>query len=183
MGLIYCTTNLIDNKKYIGKQWDDNKNYYLGSGVYLNRAIKKYGRQNFKKEILKDNITDFQELSYWEKYFINLFDAYNSQDYYNLTFGGDGESRIVSQETRNKMSESAKGKKHETLLKSVNQYDLNGFFIAQYEGVSIACKILGWNKSRGGDIGKACNKTKGVKSAHGYLWEYAENIQELDFCI
>ena len=183
MGLIYCTTNLVDGKKYIGKQWDDNKNYYLGSGIYLNRAIKKYGKQNFKKEILKSNITDFQELSYWEKYFINLFDAYNSQDYYNLTFGGDGESRIVSQETRNKMSESAKGRKHETLLKVVYQYDLNGFFINKYEGVAIACRELGWKFNRTTDICRACNKTRNTKTAHGYLWEYAENMKEIDFCI
>lgn len=38
--IIYLTTNLINNKKYIGST-NNNNPYYLGSGVYLNKAIKK----------------------------------------------------------------------------------------------------------------------------------------------
>lgn len=49
---IYKTINLITSKIYIGQHNGSYKNY-LGSGVYLNRAIKKYGRNNFKKEIIE----------------------------------------------------------------------------------------------------------------------------------
>jgi hypothetical protein len=42
---IYKTTNLLNGKYYIGmhvtNQIDDG---YLGSGKYLNNAIKKYGK-------------------------------------------------------------------------------------------------------------------------------------------
>ena len=48
--VIYCTTNLINGKKYIGSDTNNNP-YYLGSGVSIIKAIKKYGRNNFKKEI------------------------------------------------------------------------------------------------------------------------------------
>jgi hypothetical protein len=48
---IYKTTNLINGKIYIGKRSHENpeKDRYLGSGRVLIQAIKKYGRENFKK--------------------------------------------------------------------------------------------------------------------------------------
>ena len=51
--LIYKTTNLINGKYYIGKhETDDINDDYLGSGIALLAAIKKYGRENFTKEVL-----------------------------------------------------------------------------------------------------------------------------------
>ena len=44
--VVYLTTNLVNNKKYIGKDVKNNPNY-LGSGALLLEDIKKYGKQKF----------------------------------------------------------------------------------------------------------------------------------------
>ena len=49
--IVYITTNLINGRKYIGKDVSDRK-YYLGSGKALKLAINKYGKHNFIKEVL-----------------------------------------------------------------------------------------------------------------------------------
>ena len=86
---IYLTTNLITNEKYIGKHHGELNDSYLGSGIILQRAIKKYGKQNFKREILyisKDN----EENNLKEVEFITKYNAIEDKTFYNLAPGGDG---------------------------------------------------------------------------------------------
>lgn len=88
---IYLTTNLINQKIYIGKcckNWN-NSLTYLGSGVYLNCAIKCYGKENFKKELIC-YCKDKHELNKMEIFFIDYYDSTNPLIGYNLTNGGDG---------------------------------------------------------------------------------------------
>jgi len=65
---VYKTTNLINNKIYIGQEKGNDINY-LGSGKILKLAIKKYGVENFKKEILQ-TCTNQKELNESEIYWI-----------------------------------------------------------------------------------------------------------------
>lgn len=86
---IYLTTNLYNGKKYIGKHYgfiDDN---YLGSGKLLQRAIKKYGKENFCREILDFSLTE-EENCEKEKYYIALFNACENEMFYNIHEGGAG---------------------------------------------------------------------------------------------
>jgi group I intron endonuclease len=84
--VIYKTTNLVNGKFYIGKDAKNIKSY-LGSGKVLKQAIQKYGKANFKKEILEICNT-LEELSEREKYWIKELKAIENG--YNLTEGGSG---------------------------------------------------------------------------------------------
>lgn len=52
--ILYKTTNLINGKTYIGIHKTNNlEDGYLGSGFSLIKAVKKYGKNNFKREVLE----------------------------------------------------------------------------------------------------------------------------------
>lgn len=86
-GVIYCTTNLINGKKYIGYD-SRNRDNYFGSGSLIKQAIKKYGKENFIKQIL-ENCTTVQNLLEAEQYWIAYFNAQQSDLFYNITAGGE----------------------------------------------------------------------------------------------
>lgn len=106
-GYIYKTTNLINNKIYIGKhkakKFDPK---YKGSGVILQRAIKKYGVKNFKVEIIKWFET-LEDLNNGEKYYIKLYNSQNRDIGYNRSEGGDGGSYYenLTQEEKERIKE------------------------------------------------------------------------------
>lgn len=114
-GYIYMTTNLINNKKYIGQK-TSNKflgENYLGSGKILLKAVNKYGWNNFKVELL-EKCSSQEELDKAEIKWIIYYDAVNSNEFYNLRQGGQTGMRRgskMSLETRKKMSKSLKGNK------------------------------------------------------------------------
>ena len=51
-GYIYKTTNLVNNKVYIGRKNGEFNPDYFGSGKLIKRALLKYGTDNFKVEFL-----------------------------------------------------------------------------------------------------------------------------------
>ena len=84
---LYKTTNNIDGKFYYGIHSTENINDgYLGSGVILNKAIKKYGRENFSREIIKFCNTREEALILERKTITE--DLLRSSECYNITYGG-----------------------------------------------------------------------------------------------
>ncbi len=85
-GVIYITTCLINNKQYIGQttQKGNDLNKYFGSGYNIKLSLKKYGRNNFTKEILCE-CSNKTELNNMEKFYIK---EYNPK--YNIHEGGTG---------------------------------------------------------------------------------------------
>lgn len=85
---VYRTVNLLNKKWYIGKDETD-RNYYLGSGKALTNAIRKYGKENFKKEVLEE-CQSRDELNKKEEYWIDITNAQKDPMSYNIGAGGIG---------------------------------------------------------------------------------------------
>lgn len=86
---VYKTTNLINEKYYYGMHSTDNINDgYIGSGTKLKRSVEKYGKENFKTEIL-EFLPDKESLIEKEKKLINE-DVLKDPKSMNLQPGGGG---------------------------------------------------------------------------------------------
>lgn len=99
---IYRITNTINKKTYIGqhKYSKTSNDAYMGSGTILKRAFQKYGKENFYKEILCDEITNPKLADELEIAYIFEF-----QPEYNIMKGGQGK-RVFADESKKKMSEA-----------------------------------------------------------------------------
>jgi group I intron endonuclease len=109
MSVIYKATNRINGKSYIGFSTNYSKRKKRHEkrkhGEYFHKALKKYGVENFEWTILKENAILEDEIQFIEEY--QTFWEYGKG--YNLTKGGEGcLGRIVSDETKEKISESVK---------------------------------------------------------------------------
>jgi group I intron endonuclease len=134
--VIYKITNLINEKIYVGKS-SDFKQSYWGSGNGIKNAIKKYGIDNFKKEIL-DTAENIEDLNKKEIFWISKTNAILNG--YNMSPGGDqdwqtllsskesfdkrnktrwnGENgKILREKTSKRISENNPSKNKETQIK------------------------------------------------------------------
>lgn len=111
-GYIYMTTNLINNRKYIGQKKSEVflGNKYLGSGIILRQAVRAYGKENFQVVLIEECDTK-EELDEKEKYYIELYNAAYSDEFYNIALGGQSQAHVHSEEEKKKISEKQIGKK------------------------------------------------------------------------
>lgn len=108
-GYIYKTTNLINNKIYVGQHISKSFDLkYKGSGTLLEYAIKKYGWDNFRCEIIEE-CESLDEMNLKESYWIHYYNSNDLNIGYNLDSGG-GHNKQHHQSTKDKMSKSALGK-------------------------------------------------------------------------
>lgn len=116
--ILYEHRNKINGKRYIGitnnkmKRWYGKGKHYDGC-PYFFAAIQKYGWDNFEHNVLIYDLTR-EEASQLEKYYIEMFKTCDKAFGYNLAEGGVNAPTMLgkhhSEETRQKMSESAVGR-------------------------------------------------------------------------
>ena len=104
--LIYKITNITNGMYYIGQHKTRNPtDTYMGSGHYIERAIKKHSHGNFIKEILFD-FDNFEDMNNKEKELVPVNECFpNNPMSYNLIEGGNGR---LSDEVKKRISETLK---------------------------------------------------------------------------
>lgn len=118
---IYCITNEVNNKKYIGQSKDIYKRWsvhkcYLNKGTHDNKHLQaawlKYGESSFSFAILEVCLEDY--LDERECYYIEKYKTIDPKIGYNLQCGG-GVNRVIRESTREKLRAAAK-KAHENYI-------------------------------------------------------------------
>lgn len=94
--IVYKTTNLVNGKIYIGAHTTRNlDDGYMGSGHAIQAAIKKYGVDNFRREILF-HAFDKASLYYAERFYFVTPEYVSQSNNYNLIKGGYNPKPLIS---------------------------------------------------------------------------------------
>lgn len=112
---IYYIKNLINNKYYVGQsvnikqRWKREKIELSRDtdawNKHLQAAWRLYGKENFEFSIIEECLSS--QLDERERYWISVFDSFNNG--YNQSTGGGGfRGNNLTEEQRNKISESVK---------------------------------------------------------------------------
>lgn len=181
--IVYITTNLVNGKKYVGMDVNNDKNY-LGSGIHIKRAIKKYGKNNFIKEIL-ETCNDREELILCEKKWIEHFDAVNSKKFYNVHEGGIGGDIKKFMDTekietwKKNISEGKKGKTKGIPLSEKNKEGISKGLKKYYEEGGVA-PLQGKKRDETTKI-KISESNKGKKFSEEHLNNLKESFKKRDY--
>lgn len=166
-GVIYCYTNIINGKKYVGKTINpkyrhaqhikySNNPEYRDSDMPIHLAIEKYGIDNFNYEILeivvaKDRYILDYLLDAYEVVWIDKLHSNVSNSGYNVSLGGSGMSRS----------------KYHPNSKRVVKYSFDGIPLKTFNSVIDAARDVNVTDSA---IARVCNH-KAFQS-QGFIYAY-----------
>ena len=185
--LIYKITNNLNNKIYVGKHKTSDKNDgYLGSGILLGRAVEKYGKENFAKEILFECKSN-EEMNEMEASIVDE-EFIARDDTYNVKLGGSGGFDYINKSGKNNANkprecfvnagkarakwyweryENDKEFREEMLQKRKNSITLQNFFKVGNSFAGRQHTDESKSKMRNSAVGKHAGKKNG---AFGTCW-------------
>lgn len=194
---VYCHTNKINNKKYIGItmqkpsiRWGSKGQGYIKCPKFW-KAIQKYGWNNFEHEILFKNLSQ-EEASQKEVELIKQYKTSDGNFGYNLTSGGERHYHFT-EEVKQKLREQKIGEKNpqygthrteeekEYLRNAMKEIGKNGGNHCKkvrcietniiYYSCQEAARNTGTGRTRQAThIAEVCNKKR--NSCNGYTWEW-----------
>ena len=189
---IYKTTNNINGKFYYGKHYGLLDDDYLGSGTIIKQAIKKYGKENFTKEIIYI-ATDEADAYEMESCIVGQ-DLVEDKMCYNQMIGGKGAAsgknnhnygKKQTIESNIKRSKALKGQrvgvknhnygkfgKENPNAKKVDQFTKDGKFIKTWDSMMDINRKLGITFKQ---VSKCCREIN--KSAGGFIFKYHKGEQ------
>ena len=202
MGVIYKITNKTNGKIYIGQtrvtepqRWQQHvwyaNNCPNNDSILLCYAIRKYGKENFQREIIEE--CDNSQLNEREIYWINHYNSTDKNVGYNITLGGDAgnkysdediekafvqEGSIIGASRILGMDRGALGRRLRTLgyLTSrevpIEQYSLQGKLLNIYNNAVIASKETGILMSH-------IVSSRAI-TAGGYLWRRINSSKTIE---
>jgi len=170
--VIYGIKNLINKKVYVGKSTNiklrkkTHENSFIRKqavNIHLQRAVDKYGIENFEFLILEEVTLD--NINEKEQYWINYFNSFDEKYGYNKTMGGEGGNLTL--ETKFKISQTSPNRK------VIYQFNSKKELIKKWDGVGDIERELKFLNST---ISKACTINTNNNSAYGFYWSYDENL-------
>lgn len=184
-----------NGKVYIGQtkkttqdRWKANgKGYTCHQHGWFWKAIEKYGWENIKHEVLKDDLSK-EAADFYEKYYISLYKSTDKRYGYNCQTGGSRDYRYNEESKKNisvglkkryKINPPDTSKARAVLQKRqgrhITQYDLFGNRIAEYESAYDAYLKTGISNRR--INGVLCAPKRNFQ-AGGYMWCYGKNLPD-----
>lgn len=145
---IYKITNLINGKTYVGQYTGEDSTWkeYMGGGIILKKARKKYGIKNFKKEVIIQGNFNKELINELEKHYIRLYSPPQSTMSYNIDDGGNSST---------------------SSRKTIYQYTHEGEFIREWVSGSNACAFF---NTRASNLHAAALGT--ILQSNGFIWTY-----------
>ena len=165
--IIYKTINKINQKFYIGQDRYNNP-LYIGSGLLLERAIKKYGKENFKKEII-EYCSSINELNEREIFWIKELNSTNPDIGYNIASGGVGGDTISHHPRRNEIAKNISLKNKER-YKNKTKHPSYGKIQTQESNEKRSKALIGIKRSQETKKKQSAAASGENNSAYGKKW-------------
>lgn len=185
--LIYKITNIVNNKVYIGqttKTLEERKKNYLNEYKWnknprvIIRAMRKYGFNNFKFEILEDNIKTQQELDNRERYYITeVYHSLVEENGYNVERGGNGQGKHTGI-TKQKIGDAQKGELNHMFGKTgeLNKTSKKILELTTDKIYGSACEAA---RALNINFSHVCAVARGTRgSTGGYVFRYLDENDE-----